>query len=105
MSEYNTGSDLLPFKMQDAFTTVNGRISIGAEDEGWMLDLWAQNLTDEEYLQVAYNAPLQGTAFQTSVQAGGSHPGTFYDQARDTQTYNAFLGQPRTYGLTLRFQY
>ncbi len=106
MSEYNTGSDLSPFKMQDAFTTVNGRIMLGTEDERWTAELWGQNLTDEEYLQVGYNGPLQGTAFQTTVQpAGTSHPGTFYNQARDTQTYNAFLGQPRTYGFTVRLKY
>jgi iron complex outermembrane receptor protein len=105
MSEYNTGSDLSPFKMQDAFTTVNGRISIGSEDERWTMELWGQNITDEEYLQVGYNGPLQGTAFQSTVQAAGSHPGTYYNQALDTQTYNAFLGQPRTYGMTLRFKY
>ncbi|KQY80461.1 TonB-dependent receptor [Brevundimonas sp. Root1423] len=106
MSEYNTGSDLSPFKMQDAFTTMNGRITLGSEDERWTADFWVQNLTDEEYLQVGYNGPLQGTAFQTTVQpAGTSHPGTYYNQALDTQTYNAFLGQPRTYGATLRFKY
>jgi outer membrane receptor protein involved in Fe transport len=101
MSDYNTGSDLLPFKEQDAFTTVNGRVVIGTEDERWTLEVWAQNLTDEEYIQVGYNAPLQGTAFQSTVQPDG----TFYSPARDTQTYNAFLGQPRTYGATLRFRY
>jgi iron complex outermembrane receptor protein len=106
MSEYNTGSDLSPFKLQDAFTTVNGRITLGSEDERWTLDIWAQNLTDEEYIQVGYNGPLQGTAFQTTVQgAGTSNPGTFYNRALDTQTYNAFLGAPRTYGATLRFKY
>lgn len=106
MSEYNTGSDLSPFKMQDAFTTLNGRIMLGTEDERWTVEFWGQNITDEEYLQVGYNGPLQGTAFQTTVQpAGTSHPGTYYNQARDTQTYNAFLGQPRTYGATLRFKY
>jgi iron complex outermembrane recepter protein len=105
MSEYNTGSDLLPFKMQDAFTTVNGRITLGAEDDRWVAELWVQNLTDEEYIQVAYNAPLQGTAFQTTATATGPYAGTFYDPARDTQTYNAFLGQPRTWGATVRFKY
>ena len=105
MSEYNTGSDLSPFKMQDAFTTVNGRIMIGTEDERWTAELWGQNITDEEYLQVGYNGPLQGTAFQSTVQAGGTHPGTFYNQNLDTQTYNAFLGQPRTYGFTVRMKY
>ncbi|GAA0617442.1 TonB-dependent receptor [Brevundimonas kwangchunensis] len=105
MSEYNTGSDLLPWKMQDAFTTLNGRISLGAEDDSWTVDLWAQNLTDEEYIQVAYNGPLQGTAFQSTLQTGGTNPGTFYNGNLDTQTYDAFLGAPRTWGVSLRFKY
>ncbi|WP_332659724.1 TonB-dependent receptor [Brevundimonas sp.] len=101
MDDYNTGSDLLPYKMQEAFTTVNGRIMLGTEDERWTAEFWVQNLTDEEYIQVAYNAPLQGSAFQTTVQPNG----TYYNPALDTQTYDAFLGQPRTYGATLRFKY
>ena len=100
-TEYNTGSDLLPWKMQDAMTLVNGRISFGADDERWTVDLWGQNITDEKYVQVAYNAPLQGSAFQTTVQPNG----TFYNPALDTQTYDAYLGQPRTYGVTLRLKY
>ncbi len=100
-TEYNTGSDLLPYKMQDAFTLLNGRITLGSEDERWALDIWAQNLTDEEYKQVAINAPLQGSAFQTTVQPNG----TYFNPALDTQTYNAFMGQPRTYGATLRVKY
>ena len=100
-TEFNTGSDLLPYKMQEAMTLVNGRITLGTEDGRWALDLWAQNLTDEEYVQVAINAPLQGSAFQTTVQPNG----TFYNPALDTQTYDAFLGQPRTYGATLRVKY
>ena len=101
MTDYNTGSDLLPYKQQDGFATLNGRISLGSEDERWTAELWVQNLTDEEYIQVAYNAPLQGSAFQTTVQPNG----TFYNPALDTQTYDAFLGAPRTYGATLRFKY
>ncbi|MDQ3125842.1 MAG: TonB-dependent receptor, partial [Pseudomonadota bacterium] len=88
MGDYNTGSDLLPYKLQEAFTTMNGRIMLGTEDERWTAELWVQNLTDEEYIQVAYNAPLQGSAFQTTVQPNG----TFYNPALDTQTYDAFLG-------------
>jgi len=101
MTEYNTGSDLLPWKMQDGYGVLNGRISIGSEDERWTLEVWGQNLTDTEYLQVAINQPLMGSAFQTTVQSNG----TYYDPARDTQTYAAFLGAPRTYGLTLRIRY
>jgi outer membrane receptor protein involved in Fe transport len=87
--------------MQEAYTVVNGRISIGAESEVWTVDIWSQNLLDEEYVQVAYNSPLQGTAFQTTAQPDGS----FYNQALDTQGISAFLGQPRTYGVTLRVKY
>ncbi|WP_312782709.1 TonB-dependent receptor [Brevundimonas sp.] len=100
-TEYNTGSDLLPYKMQDAMTLVNGRVTLGSEDDRWALDIWAQNLTDEEYKQVAINAPLQGSAFQSTVQPNG----TYFNPALDTQTYNAFMGQPRTYGATLRVKY
>ncbi|HZW16328.1 MAG TPA: TonB-dependent receptor [Brevundimonas sp.] len=101
MTEYNTGSDLLPYKQQDGFATLNGRIMVGSADERWTAELWVQNLTDEEYIQVAYNAPLQGSAFQTTVQPNG----TYYNPALDTQTYDAFLGAPRTYGATLRLKY
>jgi outer membrane receptor protein involved in Fe transport len=100
-TDYNTASDLLPFKLQDGYGIFHGRISIGSEDERWTLEGWVQNLTDEEYIQVGFNAPLQGTAFQAARQPNG----TFYDPARDTQTYNAFLGAPRTYGATLRIKY
>lgn len=104
-SEYNTGSDLLPYKAQDAFGIVNGRITIGTDDERWTLEAWAQNLTDEEYVQVAYNGFLQGSAFQSTVTASGPYAGTYYNPALDSQTIDAFLGAPRTYGLTLRYKY
>lgn len=102
-TEYNTGSDLLPYKGQDAFTVVNGRISIGSEDERWTVDVWAQNLLEEEYTQVGFAAPLQGTAFAntTTPQADG----TYYNIATDTATYNAYLGAPRTWGVTLKVKY
>lgn len=94
-SEYNTKSDLLPAGIQQAMTLINGRVSLGSVDERWTLELWGQNLTDEEYYQVVFNASLQGTAF-------ASVP---YNPATDSQTYNAFLGQPRTWGVTLRMRY
>jgi iron complex outermembrane recepter protein len=81
MTEYNTGSDLDPAKLQDAYTVANARIGIGRRDRRWMVELWGQNITGAEYMQVAFNAPLQ------------------------TGSYNAFLGAPRTYGVTLRLSY
>ena len=100
-TDYNTGSDLLPYKQQDALTLLNGRITLGSEDDRWSFEVWGQNLTDEEYVQVAFNAPLQGSAFQSTVQPNG----TYYNPALDSQTYDAYLGQPRTYGATLRIKY
>ncbi|HYF22411.1 MAG TPA: TonB-dependent receptor [Caulobacteraceae bacterium] len=96
-SEYNTKSDLLAEGEQGAMTLLNGRIGFGAADESWTLELWGQNLTDETYKQVVFNAPLQGSAFYPYA------PG--YNPTFDTNTYNAFLGAPRTYGATLRVQF
>ena len=81
MSEYNTGSDLDPQKVQDAYTLVNARVVFGRQDDRWNVELWSQNLTDAEYYQVAFDAPLQ------------------------TGSWNAFLGAPRTYGVTFRVKY
>ena len=46
-------------------TLVNGRIGIGAKDDRWTVEVWAQNLFDEDYHQVAFNGPLQGSASST----------------------------------------
>lgn len=81
MSEYNTGSDLDPEKQQDGYSVLNARVSLGRRDGRWDVELWSQNLTDAEYYQVAFDAPLQ------------------------TGTWNAFLGAPRTYGVTFRVKY
>jgi iron complex outermembrane recepter protein len=80
-SEYNTGSDLNPAKLQDSLTLVNARLGFGAQDQKWLVEAWAQNLTDEEYYQLVFDGTLQ------------------------TGTLDAYLGAPRTYGLTLRVQF
>jgi iron complex outermembrane recepter protein len=88
-SEYNTGSNLDPRKIQEAFTLVNARLGFGTKDQSWMVELWAQNVTDEEYFQVAFDATLQGSS-------AGPTP---------TSMIDAFLGAPRTYGVTARFKF
>jgi outer membrane receptor protein involved in Fe transport len=93
-SSYNTGSDLDIEKMQKAYTLVNARVGIGGPADSWSVELWAQNLLDTKYKQVAFDAPLQGSGTQRGVEAG------FYPAA--TQLYGAFLGEPRTFGVTLR---
>ncbi|UYH54011.1 TonB-dependent receptor [Qipengyuania sp. SS22] len=78
--DYNTGSDLLYGKEQDAYTIVNGRIGITGPDRRWGLELWANNVFDVDYTQVAFNTPF----------------------VAPQQTYSAFLAEPRTYGITVR---
>src|SRR5690606_23818165 len=52
-SAYNTGSDLFPEKEQKGYTVVNGRIGIRGPEQKWAIELWAQNLLNEKYQQVA----------------------------------------------------
>jgi hypothetical protein len=94
MSKFNTGSDLDIEKTQKAFTLVNARIGIEGPDGMWAVEFWGQNVFDKNYLQVGFDAPLQGTGTTRGVEAG------FYPVA--TQLYGAFLGEPRTFGVTLR---
>ena len=81
LSEHNTGSDLDPQKIQSGYALVNARVGIGSQDKRWAVEFWGQNLTDKTYTQVGFDAPLQ------------------------TGSWNAFLGAPRTYGMTLRLHY
>lgn len=81
VSSQNTGSDLNPTKIQPDYVLVNGRIGLRTADERIGVELWARNLLDEEYAQIMFDQPLQTGAF------------------------GAFLGDPRTYGVTLRVQY
>jgi outer membrane receptor protein involved in Fe transport len=98
-SAYNTGSDLLPRKVQDAYGLINAKLAVEAANGRWAVELWAKNLTDTHYYQVAFNAPFQGS---TGLRDA---PAPLYDPARDTQTYGAFLGAPRTVGVTVRARY
>jgi outer membrane receptor protein involved in Fe transport len=77
-SSYNTDTQLNPVNNQSAYGILNARIGIGAPDGKWALELWGQNLADRGYFQVAFDAPFQ--LGQT----------------------DAFLGDPRTFGITFR---
>jgi outer membrane receptor protein involved in Fe transport len=80
-SSYNTGSDLNPEKLQGGYGLVNARLGIGSTDDHWALELWGQNVADKGYYQVAFDAPFQ------------------YHQI------DAFVGDPRTFGLTVRTKF
>jgi outer membrane receptor protein involved in Fe transport len=80
-SSYNTGSNLAPQKVQDAYTLLNARVGIGSADDHWAVELWSQNVTDEEYAQVMFDSVLQ------------------------TGSFDSYLGAPRTYGVTARIKF
>ncbi len=92
--DYNTGSDLFPQKEQDGFALFNARVGLRGPDEKWSIELWAQNLFNTQYAQVAFNTPFQaGTT---------SAPFTDPQYPGGRQIFSQFLAEPRTYGITLR---
>ncbi len=94
MSRFNTGSDLDIEKVQDSYTVFNGRIGVHGPNDAWGLELWGQNLFNKHFLQVAFDAPIQGSGTTRAVQANFT--------SRSTQLFGAFLGEPRTFGVTFR---
>lgn len=93
-SDYNTGSDLFPQKEQDSFAVFNARIGLRGPDEAWGIELWGQNIFNQDYAQVAFNSPFQaGTTAAPFVDP--QYPG-------GRQIFSQFLAEPRTYGITLR---
>jgi outer membrane receptor protein involved in Fe transport len=86
-SDYNTGSDLDPGKIQKSFMVWNGRVVFGPRDGRWDLELWGENLFDQDYKQVAFDSGFQNAP----TNAKG--------------VLDAFLGAPRTFGVTIRAKY
>ena len=83
-SSYNTGSDLDPGKVQGDYSLVNARIVLAPRDDRWSVELWADNLTNTKYKQVAFDVGFQNVP------------------SNATGVLAAFLGDPRTWGVTVR---
>lgn len=94
-SDYNTGSDLFPQKEQDGYAIVNARIGIRGDQDRWAVELWAQNLFNVDYAQVAFNSPFQAGGASAAFTDANNYPG-------GRQIFSMFLAEPRTYGITLR---
>ncbi len=107
VSSFNTGSDLDIEKTQKGFSVVNGRVGLSGRDGMWAIEFWAQNLFNKNYKQVAFDAPLQGSCTERGAQNGfctALLPGTGFPN-RATQLFGAFLGEPRTFGMTLKAKF
>jgi len=77
-SDYNaSGLAPSPYFIQPSYTLVDARFTIGDINKKWNVELWGQNLTNRTYAQVIFNPALQAPSV------------------------DAFLGAPRTYGVTL----
>ena len=97
-SDYNTGSDLLPEKAQDGFAVFNARLGLRGPEQQWAVELWAQNLFNKNYDQVAFNSPLQASGTGSLAHQKEFGSATSYS----SQLFSAFLSEPRTLGITLR---
>lgn len=86
--EINTGSDLDEEKVQGAYTVTNVRLGFGSKAGLWRVELWANNVLDEEYLQLVFDSPVQNTSGNQALES-----------------YSSFLGDPRTAGVTLGFRF
>jgi iron complex outermembrane receptor protein len=86
-SEYNTGSDLDPGKRQSGYALWNARLIVGPKTDRWSVELFAENLFDKNYKQVAFDSGFQNVPTNA------------------TGTLDAFLGAPRTFGATFRAKY
>lgn len=98
MSGFNTGSDLDIEKFQGSFTVVNARLGLRGPNNAWSIELWSQNLFDEKFEQVAFDAPLQGTCTTNGAINGFCSPVPNVS----TALYGTFIGEPRTFGITFR---
>ncbi len=95
-SDNNTGSDLFDEKRQQPVMQVNARIGLNGNDSKWAVELWAQNLFNEQFQQVAFNTPLQGGGTVAQTARGGPNA---------TTLFGSFLAEPRQFGVTLRTRF
>jgi iron complex outermembrane receptor protein len=79
-SYYN--SDDSAYSLIDGYGLMNLHVSVGAISDRWQVSLWARNVFDKQY----YAALSVGGAFASGYVAG-------------------IIGDPRTYGVTLRLQF
>ena len=80
-SPFNMGNDLDPRKWTDEYWILNASAQVSDPNSFWALQAWVRNLADEDYFQGTFSSVGQ--------------PGSL----------NAYVGDPRTYGLSLRFDF
>jgi outer membrane receptor protein involved in Fe transport len=100
-SDINTGSDLDLEKIQDGFLVMNGRVGLFGADKRWGVELWGQNLLNKKYQQISADAPLQGGGTYRTAAA----PAASQLAGSVNQLFISFPGEPRTYGVTVKYKF
>jgi outer membrane receptor protein involved in Fe transport len=77
----NVTSEQNPIADQDSYVTANATVGVSDTDGRWTVSLWAKNIFEEDYTDALFNSVIQAGSF------------------------NAYPGDPRSYGVTLRVQY
>ena len=101
-SRTNTGSDLAPEKVQRDYVLSNARIGLRGPEQRWSVEFWGQNIFNQTYTQVAFDAPLQPPGGVTGGRVTDLGAGTSFAANRSSSLFGRFLGEPRTFGVTLR---
>ena len=86
-SNYSSSSDEDPRKLQAAYTITDGRIVFGPENRAYDVEFFVENMFNTNYVQSTFNAPGQNAPTDA------------------TGLVDAFLGNPRTFGATLRAKF
>lgn len=92
-SELNTGSDLDAEKIQTGVFLLNGTVGLNGPENAWALELYSRNLLNANYTQVTFDGPVQGS---------GTRRNRFLP---NTQTFDSFLAEPRTFGFRVRYKF
>jgi outer membrane receptor protein involved in Fe transport len=96
-SETNTGSNLDPRKIQGDYAVVGLKLGVYSEGEKVGLEFFARNLFDERYINASFDSTLQGSAACSASTPGCTAPS-------GSSTVDAFVGEPRMIGATLRIK-
>jgi iron complex outermembrane receptor protein len=92
-SEMNTGSNLDPRKVQEAFAVFGLKLGLYTSDEWLGVEFFARNLFDEHYINTAFDAPLQGSAVTPTTLTTAS------------STISTFVAEPQMIGATIRIRH
>ena len=74
--DYDASATFDPALVQDSYTMLNARLSLGAQSGRWEIAALAKNLSDERFLSFGGDTPLAGSTF------GAKSNYAFYDRGR-----------------------